>query len=98
MRKIDQETRNAFHFGYDYKNNNTKVIKTEKDIRVFLHNNCIAKKVYGDGIYLNSCGWETVTTKSRLNALLDLKDKIYQKNFVWYWKNGEEFKNGWNKI
>lgn len=106
MRKIDQETKNAFWNDYNLKNNNTKVeyLKTSEnnnnapETRIYLHGNCIAKKIYGEGIFLNHCGWMTVTTKARLNALLDPKDKIYQKDFIWYWKNGIKFNDGWNKL
>ena len=101
MSKISNDAAHAFNGGYDFKRSNTEVIKYDTEIRMYLHNNLIAKKIYGDGTYLSSCGWETATTKSRLNAILDLyqdKDQIYQKAFIWYWKNDEEFKDGWNKI
>lgn len=42
---------------------------------------------HGWRLELNDCGWRTVTTKSRLNALLDAFAPGYgirQENFVWY--------------
>ena len=39
---------------------------------------------------ISSAGWETVTTKSRLNALLDeFRDgaKIFQKNWEWFFSD-----------
>ena len=38
-------------------------------------------------VKLSSCGYETVTTKSRLNAILEEVKygcKVFQKNFVWF--------------
>ena len=54
---------------------------------LYLYNNKIAEH-RNDGIYISNAGWDTKTTKERLNAL---GASIYQKNFTWYWKDGEEF-------
>ena len=38
-------------------------------------------------VKLSSCGYQTVTTKSRLNAILDEVKygcKVFQKNFNWF--------------
>jgi hypothetical protein len=55
--------------------------------KMILHNNEIATKVgKGDSILIDTCGWFSVTTKERLNGLLDTLGlpKIQQKNFKWY--------------
>ena len=41
---------------------------------------------HGNGIYvLNSGGWQTSTTKQRLNALLwNLGIQVWQRDFQWY--------------
>lgn len=69
-------------------------------LAVTLHGNTIA--VYqpfttGGGwrLMLSDCGWQTVTTKSRLNAILDAFAPGYgirQENYVWYLirPNGDE--------
>ena len=62
---------------------------------MLLHGHTIARKT-GVYVQINNCGYETNTTKERLNGLLDyigLKDshRIYQRNFEWYWKDGESF-------
>lgn len=103
MRKITEEATRAFHNGYDFKKDNTEVVKNEDGIRFYLHGNCIAKKVYGDGLYLSHCGWETNTTKERLNGILyPYQDRyIYQKDFQWYLHEDgkdKEFAPGWNKV
>ena len=64
---------------------------------VTLHGNLIAQiSNFGD-IKLSSCGWQTVTTKSRLNAILDTFLNgigVYQKDFIWY-INDREFFDGY---
>jgi hypothetical protein len=62
-----------------------------KEIQVKLHNNLIARIFPGDRMILSSCGWETKTTKSRLNSILGHYNLsgIYQSDFVWYCEKGE---------
>jgi hypothetical protein len=55
--------------------------------RVYLHGNKIAE--IGDGfIRLFDGGWQSNTTKSRLNAILRVHgepgDGVFQKNFRWF--------------
>ena len=53
---------------------------------VKLHGNKIAE-VYANSIVLFDGGWQTVTTKSRLNALLDefaAGTGVIQRNFEWF--------------
>jgi len=59
-------------------------------VTVYLHNNAIARWQADKGVLtISDCGWETSTTKSRLNAILDAfkLDRIYQDKFVWYRNN-----------
>ena len=47
-----------------------------------------------------SCGWQTVTTKSRLNAILDTffhNVRIVQRQFEWY-IDGDSFFDGYTII
>ena len=66
---------------------------------VKLHGNKIAE-VYANSIVLFDGGWQTVTTKSRLNALLDefaTGTGVIQRNFEWFltYKHlKEDFVNG----
>ena len=49
----------------------------------------------GDALILNSGGYETPTTKHRINAYLPTGWNLYQENYVWYvqhWSDG----NGWD--
>ena len=50
-------------------------------------------KMYPDGTYeLNNGGYLTKTTKERINEYAPIS--LYQKNFCWYYGNGQEFSNG----
>ena len=53
-----------------------------------LHGNHIATVDHNtNAVKLSSCGWQTNTTKSRLNAILsEVKEgcNVYQKNFNWF--------------
>ena len=55
---------------------------------VYLHGHQIATLDHNtNALKLDSCGYETNTTKSRLNAILsEVKYgcKVFQKNFVWF--------------
>jgi len=50
---------------------------------LYLHGNPIAKIDDSDGlVYVRSAGWETNTTKERLNGIAGVH--IHQKNYEWY--------------
>ena len=55
---------------------------------VYLHGHQIATLDHSTkAVKLSSCGYETNTTKSRLNAILDEVKygcRVFQKNFVWF--------------
>ena len=71
-----------------FSSGNTTVVQNDRDMDVFLHNNHIATlcKISMD-LRIFDGGWQSVTTKSRLNALLDEfanGDRVIQKDFQWY--------------
>ena len=66
MRKITQQTVNAFLSNQNFSLNNTQVLEGE----LFLHGNKIARKVGQGKIEICFCGWVTNTTSNRLNALV----------------------------
>ena len=70
---------------------NTRTEVWGNGVTVYLHNNAIARWQADKGVLtISNCGWETSTTKSRLNAILDAFNlgRIYQSKFVWY-RNGQ---------
>ena len=88
MRKIETEMQNALRNRVNWSKANTSVsVDNEGNQFVTLHGNLIAQiSNFGD-IKLSSCGWETVTTKSRLNAILDTflhGLHVFQKDFQWF--------------
>ena len=71
-----------------FSSGNTVVVQNRDNMEVFLHGNLIATlcKISMD-LRIFDGGWQSNTTKSRLNALLDefaCGDKVIQKDFVWY--------------
>ena len=98
MRKIEKEMQNALRNKVNWSKANTSVsVDNEGNQFVTLHGNLIAQiSNFGD-IKLSSCGWQTVTTKSRLNAILDTFLSgigVYQKNFEWF-IGGDDFFDGY---
>tara|TARA_R110000803_G_scaffold35870_1_gene77317 strand:- start:3781 stop:4092 length:312 start_codon:yes stop_codon:yes gene_type:complete len=79
--KITKDAVNAFLNGKNFKRSNTQVVVHGDDALLSLFGNTIARKV-GDKLYITHCGWETMTTRERLNGLPNVS--IYQKNFQWY--------------
>ena len=95
MRKIESEMQAAIVERRNWSKSKTSVsVDSQGNTFVTLHGNLIAQiSNFGD-IKLSSCGWQTVTTKSRLNAILDCffhNLGVFQKDFVWYIGNDEFF-------
>ena len=93
MRKIEAAMVNAVNNGRDWRSGNTSVDVTDHGITVRLHGNKIAEVDREAGIcWITDAGWQTTTTKSRLNALLrgcvDGRACIHQKDFIWYLTRG----------
>jgi hypothetical protein len=87
MRKIEALMNDAISASTDMKLGNTKVITIVDTSFVYLHDNLIAM-VTDDAVEVYDGGWQTTTTKSRLNAILKVHaikgECIVQKNFKWY--------------
>ena len=87
MRKIESQMNAAISEGKDWKNANTEVVNIDGVSYVYLHGNLIAE-VDDNGIKLYDGGYQSVTTKSRLNAILSehgIKGEgVFQRNWNWY--------------
>tara|TARA_Y100000389_G_C17373818_1_gene470503 strand:- start:808 stop:1134 length:327 start_codon:yes stop_codon:yes gene_type:complete len=96
MRKIETQMNNAISEGTDWRTANTRVETVEGVSFVYLHNNLIAE-VTDDSMKLYDGGYQSNTTKSRLNAILSehgvTGEGVFQKNFEWFIRlwNGTEF-------
>ena len=90
MRKIEQQMNRAVVNKNDWSNSNTKVDYNESTncSTVVLHRTAIAVYDHNtQALKLNTGGWHSVTTKSRLNAILqEVKygASVFQKNFNWF--------------
>jgi len=86
MRKIEIDMLKAIDRQRDWTGRNTSVTVESTGITtVRLFSNVIAV-FSGYDLILSHAGYKTVTTKSRLNAILSRYKlgHIYQKNFKWY--------------
>jgi len=85
MRKIEREMVSAITSGRNFSKDNTTVLHSNDRAYVYLHG-CNIAQVFDEYLLINDCGWQTVTTKSRLNAILhDLTDAdISQQKQIWY--------------
>lgn len=71
-------------------NNTYAEILNDGTVAIKLHNTYVVK-INPNGTYtLNSGGWQTVTTKDRINQYSP--KKVYQRNFEWFVDiNGKQF-------
>ena len=92
MRKIERLMNAAITAGKDFKMKNTEVISCSHVSDVYLHGNLIAR-IGETWIELFDGGWQTVTTKSRLNAILSEHgipgEGIFQKKGEWFFKSND---------
>ena len=110
MRKIEQQMNEAITNVKEWKSGNTMVTHQDGVAFVFLHGNCIAQ-VGTDYVRVFDGGWQTNTTKSRLNAICNAfcvdGEGVFQEKFEWFIHkfvgqhgetkvyNKEEFVNGY---
>ena len=89
MRKIEKQMCAAVQSNKDWQSANTSVhFDPETGVSIVrLHGNKIAE-VSDNDMTIFDGGWQTVTTKSRLNALCDYfcidGEGIFQKDFKWF--------------
>ena len=89
MRKITENSVNAFMNAKSFKSSNTEVVVKENVTILKLFGNEIAYR-YNDPentLSITNCGWMTNTTKERLNGIPSVN--IYQRKGVWYLNDKE---------
>jgi len=102
MRKIEKQMNFALSNKGNWSKSNTQVEYNEST-------NCSTVKLHGHNIAtydhataaikISSCGWESVTTKSRLNAILqEVKPGcgVFQKQFEWFVSFRDDVKEFWD--
>ena len=69
----------------------TKIeVDDDGTINVYYHDTVILKKSNDGNVVLNTGGWNTTTTKRRMNQaseLYDLGFSVYQRDHEWYVEN-----------
>ncbi len=95
MRKITADAIRAFRNRQTFKRGNTEVKVYDNSVALFLHGNIIAEYAADGALYIRDGGWQSNTTKERLNGLPNVY--IHQKNFQWY-LNGEAWSGDWTLI
>ena len=103
MRKIESQMCAAVQSNKDWQSGNTSVhFNPETGVSIVrLHGNKIAE-VSDNDMTIFDGGWQSVTTKSRLNALCDYfcvsGEGVFQKDFVWYVRKFVGAINGQSKF
>ena len=91
MRKITQDAIRAFSNRQPFKRGNTQVKVFDDSVALYLHGNMLAQYINNE-LWINDGGWQSNTTKERLNGLPNVK--VHQKNFQWY-LNDREWDGSW---
>ncbi len=105
MRKIESLMNAAIKANKNWTNANTSVTTDDGVSTVYLHGNKIAE-VGDQFVRIFDGGWQSNTTKSRLNAIINefccsFTDGVFQKDFAWYIKDNKvthDFTNGYEFV
>jgi hypothetical protein len=84
MKNITSQAIAAFNNGKNFKDGNTEVQSGDGITHLLLHGNAIARKDVV-ALSINLCGWNTPTTRDRLNGLPNVRIHT---------KQGQAFLNG----
>jgi len=63
--------------------NNTFLVKTDRGFGIKLHQTVVVEYLPTETI-INSGGWQTVTTKQRINNFGPVNCYVFQKDFTWF--------------
>ena len=102
MRKIERQMNFAISNKGNWAGSNTSVsyIDSTNCSSIYLHGHQIASFDHNlKAVKLSSCGYETVTTKSRLNAILEEVKygcRVFQKNFDWFVSYNDQTASFWD--
>ena len=102
MRKIESQMIAAVHGNKNWSSGNTQVVTNMGVSTVYLHGNKIAM-IDDNSMTIFDGGYQSKTTKSRLNALIDrfcngVTDGVFQKDYQWFIKDNNvtrDFEQGY---
>ena len=104
MRKIEEQMNRAIVNKNNWSNSNTFVEYNESTncSTIVLHRTAIAVYDHNtQALKLNTGGWHSNTTKSRLNAILDevkYGAKVFQRQFDWYLSYNNQTVDFWDGV
>ena len=92
MRKVEMQMNTAIRNRVNWSGGNTTVMINDNNnkAKVYLHGNLIAE-VCNEFVAIFDGGWQTVTTKSRLNAICQEfrpQASVFQKDWTWFIRHG----------
>ena len=102
MRKIERQMNFAISNKANWSSSNTRVEYNDLSncSSIYLHGHQIATYDHNtQAVKLSSCGYETRTTKSRLNAILqEVKSgcSVFQKNWDWFVSYNDQVASFWD--
>ncbi len=102
MRKLERQMNFAISNKGNWSGSNTQVTYNENTncSSVHLHGHLIATYDHNlKALKIDSCGWQSVTTKSRLNAILEEVKygcRVFQKNFEWFVSYNNQVASFWD--
>ena len=104
MRKLEKQMNFALSNKGNWAGSNTTVRYSNETncSSVYLHGHNIATLDHNtNALRLSSCGYETVTTKSRLNAILEEVKygcRVFQKQFEWFISYNGQTQSFWDGV
>ena len=102
MRKLERQMNFAVSNKGNWSGSNTQVNYNSNTncSSIYLHGHQIATVDHNlKAVKLSSCGYQTVTTKSRLNALLEevkYGARVFQKNWDWFVSYNDQTASFWD--
>ena len=102
MRKLERQMNFAVSNKGNWSGSNTQVNYNDSTncSSIYLHGHLIATVDHNlKAVKLSSCGYQTVTTKSRLNALLEEVKygcRVFQKNWDWFVSYNDQTASFWD--
>ena len=102
MRKLERQMNFALSNKGNWSGSNTQVTYNSNTncSSVYLHGHQIATLDHStNALKIDSCGYQTVTTKSRLNAILEEVKygcRVFQKQFDWFVSYNNQTQSFWD--
>ena len=102
MRKLERQMNFAISNKANWSGSNTQVNYNSNTncSSIYLHGHQIATVDHNlKAVKLSSCGYQTVTTKSRLNAILEEVKygcRVFQNQFDWFVSYNDEIASFWD--